>query len=114
MTENTLKSLPEWNQAAVCAGRMALPENHLKHLVRQPERLEEFSLRGAGLFYDFTRQRLDGGTLKVLVDLARARRVKERFEDMVSGQIVNVTEKRAALHTATRSFSKDSDCCGRQ
>ena len=107
MTENTLTSLPEWNQAAVCAGRMALPENHLKQLVRQPERLEEFSLRGAGLFYDFTRQRLDGETLKVLVDLARARRVKEGFEDMVSGQIVNVTEKRAALHTATRSFSKE-------
>ena len=105
MSESHLKSLPEWTQAEVSAGRMALPENHLKHLIRQAHRMEHFSLHGAGLFYDFTRQRLDAESLKTLINLAKVRKIKQQFNQMMSGEQVNATEKRSALHTATRNFS---------
>lgn len=107
MSENYLKSLPEWTQAAVCAGRMALPENHLKQLLGQRDRLEKFSLHGAGIFYDFTRQRIDDKALLTLMNLARARKIKQRFHQMMAGEKVNATENRSALHTAARSFSDD-------
>jgi len=107
MSESHLKSLPEWNQAAVSAGRMALPKNHLKHLIRQAHRMEDFSLHGGGLFYDFSRQRLDAESLRTLINLARVRKIKQQFNQMISGEQVNTTEKRSALHTATRSFSDD-------
>ncbi|MDA3897305.1 MAG: glucose-6-phosphate isomerase [Desulfobacteraceae bacterium] len=102
-----LTSLPEWAQLAVHARRMALPENHLKYLITQQHRLENFSLLEAGLFYDFSRQRLDADVLKNLIDLAKNRNIIQRFQEMISGDLVNTSEKRAALHTATRSFSAD-------
>lgn len=105
MAESHLELLPEWSQLAAHAKRMALPENHLKYLITQSRRLENFSLRGAGLFYDFSRQRVDSGVLKSLLNLAKTRKIKQRFQQMMSGDIVNTSENRAALHTATRSFS---------
>jgi len=107
MTKKYLESLPEWNQLAAHADRMALPENHLRNLVAQQRRLENFSIREAGLFYDFSRQRVDLHVLKSLLSLAKNRRIKQRFQQMMSGDLVNITENRAALHTATRSFPSD-------
>ncbi|PIP42082.1 MAG: glucose-6-phosphate isomerase [Desulfobacterales bacterium CG23_combo_of_CG06-09_8_20_14_all_51_8] len=107
MTDHDLQSLPEWTKLAGEAGRMKLAENHLKNLIRQGNRLKAFSLAGAGLFYDFSRQRLDRESVNALVRLAKAREIKARFERMMSGDHVNTTENRAALHTATRSFSDD-------
>jgi len=107
MAESHLKSLPEWAQLAAHAKRMALPENHLKYLITQQHRLENFSLREAGLFYDFSRQRIDSVVLKNLIDLAKNRNITQRFQQMISGDLVNTSENRAALHTATRSFLAD-------
>ena len=107
MTESHLKSLPEWNQLVAHAERMTLPENHLKYLSIQKRRLENFSIRSGELFYDFTRQRIDVGVLKSLINLATARKIRQRFNQMMTGEHVNTTENRAALHTATRSFSTD-------
>jgi glucose-6-phosphate isomerase len=107
MPESHLKSLPEWNQLAAHADRMTLPENHLKHLIKQKSRLENFSIHGCELFYDFSRQRIDEQVLKSLFDLAKTRKIKQRFNQMTSGELVNNTENRTALHTATRSFSTD-------
>lgn len=107
MSHHDLKSLPEWTQVAMEAGRMELSENHLKHLVIQKNRLAAFSIKGSGLFYDFSRQRLDNASKNALVRLAKARDIKVRFEQMMAGTHVNTTEDRAALHTATRSFSSD-------
>ncbi len=107
MAESHLRSLPEWTRLAAHADRMTLPENHLKHLIKQTSRLENFSISGCELFYDFTRQRIDAQVLKSLVNLAKARKIKQRFNQMKAGEVVNTTENRAALHTATRSFSAD-------
>ncbi len=107
MTKNAVTLLPEWTNAGMDAGRMGLGENHLKHLIRLPDRLKKFSRRGAGIFYDFSRQRLDDECFRSLINLAQARGIRQRFRDMMAGEIVNTTENRAALHTATRSFSDD-------
>ncbi|MCD6584396.1 MAG: glucose-6-phosphate isomerase [Desulfobacteraceae bacterium] len=108
MTKNHLNSLPEWTHLAALAKRIALPENHLKYLIRQKHRLDNFSLSGGGLFFDFTRQRIDAQVLKSLLNLAKACKIKHRFNQMMTGELVNTTENRTALHTATRSFSHAS------
>ncbi|GBC60180.1 glucose-6-phosphate isomerase [Desulfonema ishimotonii] len=96
---------PIWKKLAQQAQRFSLPKMHLKHLLRQERRLETFSLNGAGLFYDFSRQRIDGEALGHLIELAEARDLRAQFRAMMAGEKVNVTEGRAALHTACRSFS---------
>ncbi len=87
------------------AGIINQPENHLKNLVRIHGRLENFSLRGGGIFFDFSRQRVDERTMELLLELANIRNLKGHFHRMLTGEKVNTTEKRAALHTACRQFS---------
>lgn len=104
-TAQELKTLPEWTRLAMEAGRMALPENHLKHLTARKNRLADFSVKGGGLFYDFSRQRMDEDVKKALTGLATARKLLKKFDRMMAGDHVNTTEDRAALHTASRNFS---------
>ena len=87
-----------------CAGAMAQPGKHLKHLITAPGRLQSFSADGGGLFFDYSRQRLDEETREELIQLAQALRLHQRFDGMCAGDMINVTEKRAVLHTAARSF----------
>jgi glucose-6-phosphate isomerase len=86
------------------ASRFDLPEFHVKQMIKTPGRLEQFSLGMPGLFFDFSRQRLDQKTKNDLVTLARETGAKKMFSRMVSGDKVNTTENRAALHTAARAF----------
>ncbi|MGD8369634.1 MAG: glucose-6-phosphate isomerase, partial [Desulfobacterales bacterium] len=97
----------EWTALEGLAERMNLPDRHLRHLLEEDKRLERFSLTGGGLFYDFSRQRVDGAVLDALHRLASKAGLLERFAQMAAGEKVNVTENRAALHTAARSFSSD-------
>ncbi len=81
---------------------------HLKHMIQDKTRLEKFSLKSDGFFYDFSKQRINDRVLEELVNLARQTEAKKTFSQMVSGKIVNVTENRAALHTAARGFFPDA------
>jgi glucose-6-phosphate isomerase len=83
---------------------MEQPSKHLKHLISVPDRMEFFSADGGGIFFDYSRQRLDKEILEELADLAQTVQLIERFEAMCAGEMINVTEKRAVLHTAARSF----------
>ena len=94
-----------WKALEDRARSFSEPENHLKHLIRSPERLERFSLSAAGLFYDFSRQRLDTETLELLRALAASAGAADRFRRMQTGERVNRSENRAALHTACRDLS---------
>jgi len=87
---------------------LALPSNHLSHLISDPRRLSDFSARGGGLFFDYSRQRITNATLGLLVTAAEDLRLLERFDQMCQGEKINVTEDRAVLHTATRQFKDDS------
>ncbi len=105
MAETTLTNLPVWQELGAQATMMMQPERHLKVLLQEPDRFRQFTRRGAGIFMDFSRQRVQAETLSRLLELARVRDVQTTFGEMMSGAKVNRTEKRAALHTAARSFS---------
>ncbi len=98
---------PEWKKLKKHACIINRKENHLKYLVGEKGRLENFSLKGAGIFYDYSHQRVNAKTMKLLFELAENRGIKKQFKSMTDGAIVNNTENRAALHTASRSFSSD-------
>ncbi len=105
MTSRALNALPAWKALKDRVRALNRPENHLKYLLKDKNRLENYSRSGGGLFFDFSRQRLDDRTLGLLHELADARRLPETFRRMTEGEAVNVTENRPALHTACRSFS---------
>ncbi|MBU0543827.1 MAG: glucose-6-phosphate isomerase [Proteobacteria bacterium] len=104
---NPLNNLPEWKKLKKHAGTINRKENHLKYLISGKGRMEKFSLKGAGIFYDFSRQRVNAKTMELLFKLAENRGLKKQFKSMTEGEKVNNTENRAALHTASRSFSAD-------
>jgi glucose-6-phosphate isomerase len=69
---------------------------------RDPRRFERFSVSGAGIFLDYSKNRVTEKTVALLLDLAREADVAGRIGAMFSGERINVTENRAVLHTALR------------
>ncbi len=100
-----LNEIPVWNKLIQQAEIMERPEKHLKHLLADKDRLAKYSLKAAGIIYDFSRQRLDDKTMDLLFELAEILKLKQQFISMCSGEKINTTENRAALHTAARNFS---------
>ncbi len=92
------------------AERMGSSERHLRALASGGDRLDRFSAAGGGLFFDYSRQRVDADAMDLLFQMADAAGVVERFAQMAAGNKVNVTENRAALHMAARSTSDDPVC----
>jgi len=77
---------------------------HLRDLFAQdPKRGERLTAEGAGVFLDYSKNRVTDETLALLVRLAEESGLRERMEAMFRGEKVNVTEKRAALHVALRA-----------
>lgn len=108
MTPQNLSTIPAWNNLKKHAENFSRPEKHLKYLTKENDRLEKFSLKHKHIFYDFSRQRVDEKAMSLLFKLAEARKLKERFIAMMNGEKINVSENRAALHTASRNFSGNS------
>jgi glucose-6-phosphate isomerase len=76
---------------------------HLRDLFRDdPVRGERLTAEGAGLFLDYSKNRVDDETMALLVRLAEERGLRERIDAMFRGEHVNVTEDRAVLHVALR------------
>ena len=63
-----------------------------------------FSIFQEDLFFDFSKTNIDKATLKLLMDLARSRRIFEARDAMFSGEPINTSEGRAVLHTALRNL----------
>ncbi|MDQ3228264.1 MAG: glucose-6-phosphate isomerase [Pseudomonadota bacterium] len=72
-------------------------------LADDPARATDFALRVGPLYASFSRQRYDRQVLAALVDIARKEDVAGALRSLVDGENVNVSEGRAALHTALRS-----------
>jgi len=90
-----------WSELTAHAARLAgEPVRDL--FARDPLRFEQFSREAAGLFMDFSRQRLDAGALGTLRALADAVDLRGRIEAMWRGELINPTEGRAVLHVALR------------
>ncbi len=105
MNLQSVSDLPVWQKLKKHSIEMNRPEKHLKHLLSQDDRLDGFSIKEAGVFYDFSCQRMEDKTKGLLFELADKCKVKQQFANMIQGKKVNTTENRAALHTALRDFS---------
>jgi glucose-6-phosphate isomerase len=76
---------------------------HLRELFAEdPERGERLTLEAAGLFCDYSKNRVTDETLSLLAALAQECGVAERREAMFRGEHINSTEDRAVLHVALR------------
>ena len=77
---------------------------HLRGLfAADAARFPALTVDAAGLFLDYSKNRLDARTLELLADLARERGVEEQRDAMFAGERINLTEHRAVLHTALRA-----------
>src|SRR6266850_2473637 len=77
---------------------------HLRKLFSDdPNRGERLSVEAVGLYLDYSKNRVTDETLKLLLQLAEASDLRGRIDAMFSGEKINITEKRAVLHTALRA-----------
>ena len=68
-----------------------------------PRRAKEFSLEFQGLFLDYSKNRITRESLDFLMKLADEAQLPAAINDMFAGKKINITEGRAALHTALRA-----------
>jgi glucose-6-phosphate isomerase len=68
-----------------------------------PQRAERFTIEAAGLFLDYSKNRITEETRKLLLQLAQESGLEERRDAMFRGEKINLTEKRAVLHVALRA-----------
>jgi glucose-6-phosphate isomerase len=77
---------------------------HLRKLFADdPSRGERLTVEAAGIYLDYSKNRITDETLKLLRQLAEECGLKERIDAMFRGEKINITEKRAVLHVALRA-----------
>ncbi|MGH9256557.1 MAG: glucose-6-phosphate isomerase [Vicinamibacterales bacterium] len=97
-----LTALPAWQ--ALEAHVEQVRDLHLRSLFADdPSRGQRLVAEGAGLYLDYSKNRITDETIRLLVGLADACGLRERIEAMFSGDKINTTEERAALHVALRA-----------
>ncbi|MFL6269923.1 MAG: glucose-6-phosphate isomerase [Actinomycetes bacterium] len=93
---------PEWQ--ALRKHHQELKDRHLRELfAADPSRGETMTCEAGDLYLDYSKQRVTGETLGLLVALAERAGLRERIDAMFAGQRINVTEDRAVLHVALRA-----------
>jgi glucose-6-phosphate isomerase len=91
-----------WN--ALVAHYQNVRELHLRKLfAHDPTRGERMTIEGAGLYFDYSKNRVTDETLKLLVQLADESGLRERIDAMFRGEKINITENRSVLHVALRA-----------
>jgi glucose-6-phosphate isomerase len=68
-----------------------------------PQRASRFTIEAAGLFLDYSKNRITEETRKLLLQLAEESGLVERRDAMFRGEKINITENRAVLHVALRA-----------
>jgi glucose-6-phosphate isomerase len=100
-TTPPLMSRPAWQ--ALDKHHQQLQARHLRELFAEdPGRGERLLAEGAGLYLDYSKNRITDETLGLLVALAEEASLHERTEAMFSGERINVSENRSVLHVALR------------
>ena len=94
--------LPAWNKLE--SHYQQLRNAHLRDLFAEdPKRGESLAIEAAGLYLDYSKNRITRETLSLLIQLAEQSGLRERIEAMFGGKKINVTESRAVLHVALRA-----------
>jgi glucose-6-phosphate isomerase len=77
---------------------------HLRNLFADdPARGERMTVEAAGVFLDYSKNRVNDETLRLLIELAEQSGLRARIDAMFRGEKINVTENRAVLHVALRA-----------
>ncbi len=96
-----LRQRPAWN--ALSRHYEQIRGLHLRELFAQDEtRGERLVAEGAGLYLDYSKNRITDETLRLLVELAEQSGLHQRTEAMFRGERINVSENRPVLHVALR------------
>jgi glucose-6-phosphate isomerase len=99
---HSLSQRPEWRALAEHRGQ--IERVHLRELfAHDPARGERMALEAAGLYLDYSKNRITDETLRLLLALAEACSVRERIAAMFRGDKINSMEQRAVLHVALRA-----------
>src|SRR5271169_6804080 len=102
MTNLKLTTSPAWQ--ALRAHHDKIKSLHLREMfAKDPGRGERFVAEGAGLYLDYSKNRVTDETLGLLLRLAEERGVAARRDAMFRGEKINITEGRAAFHVALRA-----------
>ncbi len=98
----SLTARPAWR--ALAAHYQQIHHRHLRELFADdPGRGERLSAEAAGLYVDYSKHRITDETLSLLRRVAEECGLARRIDAMFSGEKINVTEQRAALHVALRA-----------
>ena len=82
----------------------AIKNAHLRELFAEDSgRGERMAVEAAGVYLDYSKNRITDQTLKLLLRLAEECGLRQRIDAMFRGDKINVSEKRAALHVALRA-----------
>jgi glucose-6-phosphate isomerase len=97
-----LPARPAWK--ALEAHHRTIRDVHLRQLFAEdPRRGERFAAEAAGLYLDYSKNRLTDETIRLLVRLAEDCGLRGRIDAMFGGEKINITEQRAVLHMALRA-----------
>jgi len=69
-------------------------------------RFEKHSILFRDILFDYSKNRITGETMELLLELAKECKVKQAIEAMFTGEKINETEGRSVLHVALRNFSR--------
>ena len=101
MPDSPLRLHPAY--AALADHHATIGNRHLRDLFADdPDRGEWFNAEAAGLYLDYSKNRITDETLDLLVELANQCGLEERRDSMFAGEPINVSEDRAVLHVALR------------
>src|SRR2546427_234774 len=98
----SLTTRPAWK--ALEAHHRQLQTLHLRKLFSDdPKRGERMTAEAAGIYLDYSKNRITDETLKLLLQLADESGLRQRIDAMFRGEKINITEDRAVLHVALRA-----------
>jgi len=100
--DTPLTSRPQW-QALLKHAEQARDRQLRDWFAADPQRGSRLAAEAAGLYLDYSKQRVGDDTLGLLFALANACGVADRTQAMFRGEHINFTEDRAALHVALRA-----------
>ena len=85
-----------------------ISSTHLRNLLSDSARNEKLKLTFNDILFDYSHEKLDTETVKLLGELAEEIKLKERFAEMFKGDKINNTENRSVLHRALRMDKSQS------
>src|ERR1017187_9250800 len=89
---------------ALQAHYQQIQPRHLRDIFeKDPARGERMNAEAAGLYLDYSKNRITEETLRLLSTLAEDCGLRERIDAMFRGDKINLTEKRSVLHTSLRA-----------